>query len=138
MAIGGSLLVILAGVGVALGPGAQPGRLDVRDAGLALAALGLIVLWLAIVLRYRPVWLRERRRATYAQMRASRRPQPRAVRRLPRRPAPPIPATPVIAPAPEQPLSDLGQVASLLEHTQMPGQHGKRPPSPRGKFRYPF
>ncbi|MEN3306094.1 MAG: hypothetical protein V7603_2296 [Micromonosporaceae bacterium] len=141
MAIGGSILLILAGVTVASGPGAHPGRADVRYAGLALAAVGLVVLWLAIVLRYRPVWLRERRRATYARARSARRvvtsTAGRATRRYPRRPVPPTP-TPVIAPAPEQPLESLGQVASLVDHTQIPGQHGKRPPSPRGRLRYPF
>jgi hypothetical protein len=140
MAIGGGIFLIVTGVLVATVPGAQPGRADMRYAGLVMTALGLVVLWLAIVSRNRSAWRLERRRATYARMRAVRR--PRYPRRRAASSAPavvsPAPSAAVIAPVPEQPLSSLGQIVSLVDQTQKPGQHGRRPPSPRGRWRYPF
>src|SRR5438477_6487559 len=146
MAIGGSVLLILAGLIVASGLGH-------RNVGLAMAGFGLVALCLAIILRYRPVWLRERRRQTYARLRAARlrsigvwtapvvsgpvRVGPLRNPRRRRRGAPAQPAPQIIAPVPEQPLSNLAQVESLVDHSRRPGQHGKLPPSPRGKLRYP-
>ncbi len=143
MAIGGSVFLILAGVFVATGPGARQGLVEVRYAGLAMAAVGLVLLWLGIMARLRPAWQRERRREAYARARSARRPVPRP------RPATAV-AKPFVGrylrqygrdvepmPAPTQSLTALGQVKSLLAHTRMPGQHGKRPPSPMGRLKYP-
>jgi hypothetical protein len=133
MAIGGSLFLIVAGLIVAVSPGGQAGRPDTRYAGLVMTAVGLLILFFAIALRHRSAWRLDRRRAQYARLRTAR----RLARRPGRRPSSISAAAPYIAPAPERPLSTLGQVDTLVNHTQMPGQHGKLPPSPRGRYRYP-
>jgi Domain of unknown function (DUF6458) len=137
MALGSSVFLIVAGVFVAAGLGAQPGRADMRTAGWLITLIGLAALWLTIVLRYQSA--RRERRAATARPRWRTRPRRVAGPRLVRYPRRPIRSygDRTVTDEPQLPLSSLGQIVSLVHQSQVRGQHGKLPPSPLGKLRYP-